>query len=116
MEVSEACAASCRPTLAQCGSPDVGVDCYSADITNYAGLKLSKNAATNVRRSPSSKCWDGQTHCYSQYWYQEERRWCLSAVVSALQMVVIAAIPGEQLAVRVGPTVNLGTRMQGPSL
>ncbi|KAL3664495.1 hypothetical protein V7S43_010247 [Phytophthora oleae] len=61
----------CRPTFPQCGTPEVGVDYYGADLANFAGLKLPEDCCNKC--AVTSGCaaftfinygWDGQTHCY----------------------------------------------------
>ncbi|GMF26705.1 unnamed protein product [Phytophthora lilii] len=61
----------CRPTLAQCGTPEVGIDYYGDDISDFAGMKLPEECCNKC--SQTSGCaaftfinygWDGQTHCY----------------------------------------------------
>ncbi|KAE9037412.1 hypothetical protein PR001_g8392 [Phytophthora rubi] len=61
----------CRPAPAKCGTPEVGVDYYGADIADIVGLVLPEECCTKC--SATSGCvvftfinsgWDGQTHCY----------------------------------------------------
>uniref|UniRef100_H3H1Y6 glucan 1,3-beta-glucosidase n=1 Tax=Phytophthora ramorum TaxID=164328 RepID=H3H1Y6_PHYRM len=61
----------CRPTLAQCGTPEVGVDYYGADISSFVDMKLPDECCNKCAETSGctaftfiNQGWDGQPHCY----------------------------------------------------
>ncbi|EGZ06587.1 hypothetical protein PHYSODRAFT_532067, partial [Phytophthora sojae] len=63
----------CRPELAQCGTPEVGVDFYGDDLFDVVGLRFPDECCDEC--AATSGCiaftfinydWDDQTHCYQK--------------------------------------------------
>uniref|UniRef100_H3H1Y9 glucan 1,3-beta-glucosidase n=1 Tax=Phytophthora ramorum TaxID=164328 RepID=H3H1Y9_PHYRM len=61
----------CRPTLAQCGTPEVDVDFSGDDLFTVDGMKLPEECCNKCAETSGCAAftfinhgWDGNTHCY----------------------------------------------------